>query len=325
MTAISLTDPPPALKLFIPAVSSPLDLAPQLRLRDAFERFVVGSLIGIAKSTLGEYRRAVQHWEAYSANPPLPEITDDVCEEFFWRVRDSGLVRPATYNKWARHLRGILMRLGPRDSRNRRGKGLLPYVPLLPVWPEEFGDPRVIPLEDLSRIYEACQCARWPRGAEGMAATRWRAWLVLLYNCGPRRDDALGLTWANVESSPRGPVLKWRAKKTGKKQTVPLNTIVLRHLEKLPRGTETLIGFPNSHRDLYGEWKRILTLAGIHEGYTFHDVRRTCGTAYDLISERAAEWVLGHAKTVTRRSYINPDEKLFSAAAAIRQPVAFLR
>ena len=320
MSAISLPNSPSPLRLFSP--ESPPRQTSGPKLAEVFESIVRPSLIGIAQSTLAEYRRAVAKWSLYSSDPPIEEISDETCEQFCWTVRENPAIRPATYNKWARHLRGVFSRLGPRDSRNRLGKGVLSQIPIVQFLPEEIGDPRPVPESDLSRIYTACDVATWPRVPAGTAPARWRAWVVLLFNCGPRRDDALGLTVENLATTSRGLVLRWRAKKTGKKQTVPVNPVVEWHLRQLP-AAETLIGFPNCHRDLYRTWNSILAAAGISERYTFHDVRRSCATAFDLISESAAELVLGHAKTVTRRSYANSEEKIFAAAQALRQPEAF--
>lgn len=309
------------LRLFNPIETIPL--AADMDLRQAYELVAKPSLsINSAKSTMQEYKACIKRWEEYSDNPPLLQIDDAACDAFTQAVIDADLVENTTYNKWARHLKAIFNRLGPRDSRNKLGKGIIPSVPILQILNEELTEPKVIPLEHISKMYDACHVAKWPNRPGVLPALRWRTLLTILYNCGPRRDDALLLMPSSLQ--PNGS-LRWIAKKTRKKQSVPLNPVVHAHIACLPQDGFSLLGMPvTNRRDFYGTWRAIIREAEV-PNYVPKDFRKTCATELDLQIEGAASWVLGHADTVTRKHYINPSEKVTKAVMAMRQPEAFKR
>lgn len=308
------------LRLFSPDNTYPLPS--DMSLRQGFDLVARPTFLNASKATLWEYSNAINRWEEFTDNPPVTQIDDAACDSFTQAVMDSEVVANTTYNKWARHLRGVFNRLGPRDSRNKLGKGVMPLIPIIQFLNEELNDPRVIPLEHLSRLYEACEVATWPRRPGATPALRWRCLLVLLYNCGPRRDDALLLTRESLQANG---MLRFTAKKTRKKQCVPLHPVVHAHFALLPHDNFSLLGMPTTNRrDFYATWRAIIKAAGVPH-YIPKDLRKTCGTELDLQFEGAAGWVLGHSENVTRKYYINPNEKVTKAVLAMRQPEAFLK
>lgn len=308
------------LRLFSPDNSFPLPA--DMTLREGFDLVARPTFLNATKGTLQEYNTALNRWEEFTDNPPITQIDDATCDGFTQAVLDSEVVANTTYNKWARHIRGIFNRLGPRDSRNKLGKGIMPMIPIIQFLNEELTEPRVIPLEHISKMYEACDVATWPKRSGASPPLRWRCLLVMFYCVGPRRDDALLMT---EEALHAGGALRWIAKKTRKKQCVPLHPVVHAHLARLPRDGFTLLGMPTTNRrDFYATWRAICKAAEV-PNYIPKDFRKTCGTQLDLQYEGAAGWVLGHSDNVTRKYYINPTEKVTKAILAMAMPEAFLK
>lgn len=309
------------LRLFSPLETQPLDYL-DLTLRQAFNAIAKPTMLNAKRSTLEVYENVLNRWEEYTNDPKIIEICDMICDSFTQSVMDRGSVKPTTYNKWARHLRGIFNRLGPRDSRNKLGKGVLPQIPIIQTLNEELEEPTVIPLDHISAMYDACDVAKYPNRRGVAPPVRWRALLTLLYFSGPRRFDAVSLGPDAIQPNDQ---LRWIAQKTRKKQCVPLHPIVKAHLALLPDDDPLLLGFtPGNRMAFYTNWHSICDAAGVPR-YTPKDFRKTCATQLDLQFEGAAGWVLGHAHTVTRKYYINPAEKIRRAVLNMDVPESFKR
>lgn len=313
-----------------PAHAAPLD-GGRLTLREVFEARVLPRLIAIKRGTIAEYRAAITAWERLTANPSLSQLTDDHAEQLRIGAAaqiDLKKLSPATYNKWARHLRALLSRLAPRDTRNPRGLGLIPFAPLVETLPERLAEPRVATRGELSRIYQACTAATWPLIPDPGEA--WRLWLVLSYNCGARRSDLWGLTWGAIQD--REQLLTLRAEKTGKPLRLPLHPTLLAHLQSWRRSAPDahpaakIFPFTQSHRHFYGQLYRLQSLAGIGTPLTPQDLRHTCGSAFDDLAPGLGAIVLGHApKGVFEKYYRNASRRLRKAVRRLPQPKAFLR
>lgn len=312
---------PPALKLFLSPQTSDSTSDLTLTLREAYEKFLLPSLALQSPGTRQAYHQSLSAWERLTDNPPLGAISDDTTEAFRIAASQIPEISTATYNKYKRHLRSIFHRLAPRDTRNKKGKGILDFAPLLESIPEELGEPRVVSRGELSRMYRACSVARWPLVAD--AAQVWRTALVLLFNLGPRRCDLKDLDWSRVDVQRR--TITFTAQKTGKKHLIPLHPVVYAHLCALPHRHGPLLPFTTCHRQLYREFQAIQRAAGIDHFYTLQDLRHTCGTAYDDLSPGLGEIILGHApRGVFAKYYRNHGRRLRRAVKRLKQPQAFL-
>jgi integrase len=325
-----------ALRVYDPdlvtTATPPVDPSHQITLRQAYEAYFRRSIKSQKKRTLEAYTNALDHWERLTANPVLPLITDDVLEDFREAWARSATHAAATFNKVRRHLFAILNRCGPRCGRNRRGRGLIREVAYCEELTFEGQPPRIVSHKRLSAIYAACDVATWPRRKRtGCApADWWRALLVLLFNLGPRTQDAGRLQWEHVSLDQRH--LQFVARKTRKLQFMPLNDVLVWHLRKLQGGPSPLVFVGmKTNRQLYETWKKIQREAGIALGkafapYDFRDLRHTCATVYDEQFPGVAELILGHAlRGVTRRHYINPTGRIKRAVERLKQPEAFTR
>lgn len=209
-------------------------------LREAFNIHMLGSLKGRAQSTLDEYDGALTHWEEYTDNPPICEATDGVLEAFRNDAYDDDF-SPATVNKWMRHLQAIFNRLGPKCSRNKKGKNILADVPFFEMLPEVDPDPVHIKDAELNAFYQNCNVAEWPfyskTGCSAMDV--WRCVEVLLVTYGPRRTDLFRLKWSHINFENN--TIGWRAQKTAKWHYFPMTPIVRAHLWEIRGDREFVI------------------------------------------------------------------------------------
>ena len=88
---------------------------------------------------------------------------------------------------------------------------------------------------------------------------------------------------------------------------------------------KALFGVPDSRRQLYKWWYAIQKAAGINQPYyTFHEIRKTCGTAFYEQAPGAAQAMLEHSSIVTTmKYYANCDPILMRAVENLDQPAAF--
>lgn len=325
-TAVSPVPQPAGLRLFNPESLS------KLTLRAAFETFLLPDLIEEAReaSTIAEYWSAIRHWEKRTVNPPLDVVDGNrkLFKTFFARLREDAK-RPTTIRKIWRHLRPILRRCAPESDRNPDGEGLIQAVPKvkLPKVPRQVN--RVAERRELSAIYDACDAATW------RPAGWWRAAEVCFYNLGPRCWDLFcadqtdaecsGWRWSQISFARK--VLKFTQDKTDDEIEIPLNDVVLSHLEALrplSKGT-ALFAATKCRGDLYDDWKRIKQAAGVLD-LDIQDLRRTCQTEFDWIKPGLGDFMTGHTpQGVGETYYRNFAKKARRAVKRLPQPKAFMQ
>lgn len=295
----------------------------RLTLREAYEKHYVPHLEETATDrTSEEYRHCVNRWEKFTDNPPIGEI-DNACAKAFQSACQRAELRPETINKTWTHLRTILRRLGPSETRNPLGLGILDHVPHVKALPTRRRIPRFVKQEELNRLYRACETADWPRTIIP-PADWWRSLIVVVYNCGPRYQDFIHLTPANFDMGEN--LLEFEAHKTGKQHVIPLNRVTAAHIERIWSPRDLMFPTGSWPRKIRTEWHALQDAAGIEKHFTFHDLRRTCATVYSKVREDLGGLILGHSvNSVTHMSYLNPAELLREPVEKVEQPSEFLK
>jgi len=310
-------------------------LAETLTLRDAFEQFVLPDLDN--PRSADDRRCTLNRWDIWSDNLPVGQIT----KQTLIRFRDASQAAgnsPSTTNKHLRNLRTILRRLGPAEYRNPEGEGIIPKIPHIKFLPVEHSLPRVVPLDVLSDLYDACGETHWPEDLIPPAEW-WKGLLVLAFNVCLRRGDLLNLSTENIDLDER--IISIRAGKTKKQQVIPLNAVALTKIRRLWSPRPNLFGkiISNRHgeRQFSREWHRLQTAAGIEEQehFEFHDIRRTGLTAYETVKPGVSSYLGGHlpqsqlngmvTMKVTKQFYISAPQVIIDAAEELPQPEAFKR
>lgn len=294
-----------------------------LNVYDAWWRYVFPDVTN--RATLGEYEGTLRVWEELTGNPPLREITNQTLDRFKNALLDQELA-PATVNKRLRTLRVIFRRLGPQETRNPAGLGILYRIPYTRPAREMAKLPRTLTMNQLARIYAACSVATWPQPERSGITPRlfWQSAIVLGYNLGLSREELFGLKHEAINLD-EGLVTLIRGK-TQRALRLPINEAVRAVIEQLwrPDQGEYLLYATASNRQLYEQWHAIQRAAGVSEPYFgFHDLRRTCATELERLSPGAGTFMLGHSTpAVTWKHYRNPSMATREAASQLAQPMA---
>ena len=295
-----------------------------LTLREAFEKYYADDAAMLSPRTREKYIWALNRWELFTDDPPVGEITNRTLAAFRDALLQEAGLAPVSVKGAIQHLRPILNRLGPPGYRNHAGEAILDRVPWckLPRVPRTM--PRIASPAELDRLYHACDSAVAPQYGVP-AADFWRCLLVFLYNVGSRREDTFGLPPSAVSFEER--LLTFRAHKTGKLHTVPLNEITLLHLRSIWADGRRAEIFPVAtwrRRGIYKQWKALQQVAGINPPLPLHHLRKTCGSRLAAVGFDVAKHVLGHApQGVTEVFYLNPTDRIREAVDRLPQPESF--
>lgn len=318
----------PTIRLFCSDEAT--DQGQAITLRLAYERFK--RTPRDKRTTVEAYHNMLSHWESLTSNPDVRDIQSWMLEEFkeAFLARENphsksrGKYSPATWKKIKTHFMAVLNRCGPQGSHNRYGRGIIDQVPIVEPVKCPRRPPRIATRDQVSTIYEACAGVTWPRNLDFAAELWWQTLIVWLFNIGSRRNDFLNLRWSQLDLERR--ILTSDEGKTDKVLPKPLNATVLQHLLAIHSDRELVFPKSRGTRMLYKHWYAIQARAGIayENRFCFHELRKTCCTAYYERSPGAAQEIMGHSDmSTTRASYWAPSRHLAEMADDLEQPSAF--
>jgi integrase len=301
------------------------DPGPTLR---QFYRTSVASAAN-TRTTNAVHRNFLDKWEELTPNPGLKLL--DINREMrkgetapaqILRTFREGLLAQdyalPTINKHHRTLKTIL--------RAAESAGFISKMPKVSMMREPRRKVHVASFEQIDRIIFSCACARWPREIEGNPVNPgdyWRALVVFVFNIGLRHSDFTDVKMTDLDWVARS--ISMFMKKTGDYETKPVEPCVFEHIEKIRGERVYLFGKKCSRKQRYGQWKKIQRHAGLPEPlFTFHDLRRTCGSELYAISPAAAQEMLGHSDIeTTHKSYTNMTQHLRDVVGHRPQPQSF--
>jgi integrase/recombinase XerD len=259
---------------------------------------------GLSRNTLEAYRSDLLQFGRFLSDRGLSALAADAVDVSTWlSLRAAGGASPATVHRKAACLRSFyrhLRRDGIRDSdptstlsAPRRGRRL----------------PQVLSRGEVARLLDQ------PRGTEP-ASLRDRALLEVMYACGLRASELVGLELGDIDREGR--VLRARGK-GAKERVVPVGRAALAALETyLERGRPALVRgrvgkhvFVNFRGDgltrqgLYKIVQRHAATAGLVGRMSPHTLRHAFAThllagGCDL---RSVQEMLGHADVATTQLY----------------------
>ncbi len=262
---------------------------------------------GLSRNTLEAYRSDLLQYGRFLDERGITAVGADGAqiEAFLAALGGSGgrTASPATIHRKAACLRSFY--------RHLRREGLLDADPTATVTAPRRGRklPQVLTRGEVTKLLEQ------PRGTEPVAL-RDRALLELMYACGLRASEAIGLEVSDIDIEEG--VLRARGKGS-KERMVPVghtaSEAVRRYLE---RGRPALVGarvethlFVNfrggdlTRQGLYKIVRRHATSAGLADRMSPHTLRHTFAThllagGCDL---RSVQEMLGHADVATTQLY----------------------
>lgn len=158
----------------------------------------------------------------------------------------------------------------------------------------------------------------------------WRIFLYVAYYLGLRRGEILGMTWRQVSLDAMEVRVSATTSKSRKDRVVPLSADLVdiltqwKERQSSANNQEEVLPWPyDTFRQLYGDWHRIQTAAGIANGehYVPKNCRSTC--ASELIAANVPTVVvkdfLGHATVATTENYYINTKPAMRAAANARK------
>lgn len=345
----------------------------RLPLREAYVVYKLPELDGRrASATIRNYRTALTHWERFcevcastistrAAIYPATECTDDVymltdelLNNFAKWLREykpgGGGLNVDSVGKTWKILRAVLRKVGPRETGNPRGMGLIPRVPVMDSIGdlEGYEDENVsegatdITVEQLGALYEACSAAEWPTSCTVPAAIQWRGWIVLGSLLGIRVEqlNAAEFAWFRMEASSPAKGsnrrhepgwLSYTPEKTKRSKrvrlVVPLPPCVRLHLDALSRhGRLRLFDFGSAGSNAARQqWIDIAERAGVPHLQRC-DLRDTANQIWGAVNRDLGRWVCGHAaRDVNERHYTRIEPDLIAAIPQLVVPAQFER
>lgn len=267
---------------------------------------------GLATNTLSSYRRDLRRYAAFLASRGIEELTgvgEQTVTEFLMALREGDADHPALSAASAG--RAVVAVRGFHRFAVRDGLALAdPAAAVRPPAPAKKL-PKALPLADIERILEAA-------GAPGTAlALRDRALLELLYGCGARISEAVGLDVDDVDLETLTVLLQGKG---GKQRLVPFGTLAAAAVEAyLVRARTTLVtggparaamflnarGGRLSRQSAWAILGRAAQLAGVTAEVSPHTLRHSFAT--HLIDGgadvRVVQELLGHASVTTTQVY----------------------
>jgi integrase len=298
--------------------SAPADHPSAWTLREFFSRWYVPRRLRERRArTLEAFLGTISWWEKLTRNPPLTEVTDELCQE--WVAALPEKLRPATRNKHARHLRILLAAAGSGYCARGRNACVLPEVPFVPL--PEVPPPSTRPYfsrEEVGLLLAACARPLTPELPGGPAF--WRRLLLAAWNTGNRSWGTLlawRWEWLSTEESgcpwsgPDQPVWMVIPPRTGKQRSqhsVYLNSVVRRELWPVRSDTGLVFPWPSDRNRFYAAVRQIEEAAGLppDRRLVFKGMRRAIATRVEAwAGSEMAQRVLGHARTVAHAYYVH--------------------
>jgi integrase len=135
----------------------------------------------------------------------------------------------------------------------------------------------------------------------------FRRFLQFLLQTGCRRNEALGMTWQDIDLARKQLVVRGEIGKMGKRRTVPVSTVLLRVLDEWP-GPRIGRLFPHYEpNQISMKFRRWARQIGLPPGLSLHSLRATFGS--QLVAAGVNIYVvsrlLGHSSVrVTEKHYL---------------------
>ena len=263
---------------------------------------------GLSRNTLEAYRSDLLQFGRFleeRGTEPLAAVSADVADWMAALAQGNGRppASPATIHRKAACLRSFY--------RHLRREGILDADPTATISGPRRGRrlPRVLTRGEIAKLLDQ------PKGTEP-AALRDRALLELMYACGLRASEAIGLEVSDLDLEDG--VLRARGKGS-KERVIPVGRAAIdaarRYLERgrppLIRGrhvTKLFVNFrgdPLTRQGLYKIVRRHAVTAGLDDRMSPHTLRHTFAThllagGCDL---RSVQEMLGHADVATTQLY----------------------
>jgi len=186
-----------------------------------FQAFMEGALEarGVNDRTRLWYKSVLLRFAKTQGIEYLHQATPDTVKQFLESVRRTR--SKATVSSYARVLALTLKEVAPKAITVCRG--------FKPYKTHKRARPYFYSPEDLAKLLEATEKLQQRKGRN---RTFWRAFILLLYHTGLRRDEACHLQWDDIQGDvlhvrPKSTPIPWAPKSDKSRRTLPVPAVVL--------------------------------------------------------------------------------------------------
>jgi len=292
----------------------------------------------LAAATAAKVRQALNRWERWAPRPsgcragaewqgrPIAYITDQHATDFV-NAASGGLASATVRSTW-NHLRTVLLWAVTIKALDRAPE---------PAWgksrererlPRQFYDE-----SQLAAIYGALA-----------AEVGLQVAFVVACNCGLRASDLFALRWEDLYLSAERPRLEFTARKTGKRQLIPLGPVTVSQLRRWQVVSGVLVAAGLACGPVWPECsapgaavpeksraartrnqkiKAVLKRLGMSIAKPWQVCRLTCNERLERHRPGSGQFVLGHANTLNSVSYREPSGLVWEAVSSLPQPPAW--
>lgn len=308
-----------------------------MHILEVYENYLKVEMKSKRKQTYDTKLRIIMRWMSFSDQHDVEDVTRARLIQFGQWLKDQFGIGPASINTHIDTIRQVCKCAFDNELTTKAAPSFPRLTESATVLKHYLSN------KELNRLYKACKHAVWPTTVDPV--WHWRAALVMFYTYGMRtqeliayRHDMTPLTWANIFKQKRTPARDGKAKcKYGwlqylpQKQShikpeplsLPVNEMVLFHLNKIRRDEGRVIPFPKSSHQFYTQWRELQRIAKvcISEGeyYDVKHLRKTAATKYASIAgSEVSESITGHAKRgVSATHYRNIEVQVRDAVLAL--------
>jgi len=274
-------------------------------------------------ATLRYYAGALRHWKRLTDDPPLMKI--DLAQLAAFRTALRVGRSAATVNSIMRAIQALLNKAGPPGYKNRDAAGILRRTPWLKPLKEPKRKPVAPRPETLDRLYYAAAVAEKPLLDGIRPEAWWRGLMVAAYTTGYRRGALLALRWDWVDLLGRTIRVPAEIDKCGEDRVKPIGQVLVAHLLPIRSRHPLVFAWPHSPSTWYRHWWRIQRAAGVEPRMKWHDLKRSCLTAYATCASPAVTQLMGDHKclSTTLRFYADASDEAREAVERLPLPPGF--
>ena len=316
-----------------PVIIPDVPLSDAMTLSELYESYYKPArLKDAAPQTVTTYKLVMEKWRAFTADPPLRDITVKTLTRFrdcIARMAGRNRVRrcsTASVHQYLMHVQAILDKAGPPGPRNRDAADIIARPPWIKRPRLDVAFPQIATLDQLDALYRSCVSADKPRLPGIKPPAWWRALLAVALGTGLRRRTLFEMRMEHIDWDKHLIIIPAKHLKTRKPQIVCLSHVALDHLRTIRTDRELVFPWPHTQHTFYQELHRLQTLAGINfkDQFGLHRIRKTTATLLWESNPQAAQLALGHSTDrVTRAYYVAGQGIMAKALDAMPLPAAF--
>jgi integrase len=288
----------------------------------------------LAPSTQRVIRTALDHFQRLCRPRKISAIKTATVDDYIARrqlepgQKRGATVAPVTINKELRHIKAAM-----NVARDWEYTKKVPKFRRLKE-PEEIG--RVVTQDHFQSIYQACDCARVPKGLPCTPAEWWRALLVFAITTGWRIDEILSFRRDDLDLETGTFTIRGRDTKGKRADIDHLPLVTLDHVKRVVGFSPLVFEWPSPESALYQAFHRIQMAAGIHlpcsnpedhecstacHLYGFHALRRAYATLNaDKMPAVVLQKKMRHKSFNTTKRYIELADKMKKATEQVYIP-----